>query len=145
MLPQLGQPLVEITAFSRILKPNFSERLSFENILPTQPTNSSKIKDILNKTSTNKSSFLQYRISSYSFRRNYSFLNLEIQRSQYINLWKLFKGGNYTVSAFVLVRMVVKGYCGPKFKSVTKYTQQLMYVSSYIDIYIAMCQSCYSL
>ena len=25
-----------------------------------------------------------YRISSYSFRRNYSFLNLEIQRSQYI-------------------------------------------------------------
>ena len=25
-----------------------------------------------------------YRISSYSFRGNYSFLNLEIQRSQYI-------------------------------------------------------------
>ena len=46
--------------------------------------------------------------SSYSFRGNYSFLNLEIQRSQYIRLkvtvhkcvetiqgWKLFKGGNY--------------------------------------------------
>ena len=26
----------------------------------------------------------RYRISSYSFRRNYSFLDLEIQRSQYI-------------------------------------------------------------
>jgi hypothetical protein len=37
-----------------------------------------------------------YRISSYSFRGNYSFLNLEIQRSQYINVWKLFKGGNYS-------------------------------------------------
>ena len=28
--------------------------------------------------------FSVYRISSYSFRRNYSFFNLEIQRSQYI-------------------------------------------------------------
>ena len=49
-----------------------------------------------------------YRISSYSFRGNYSFLNLEIQRSQYIGPKvtvhkgaetiqgrKLFKGGNY--------------------------------------------------
>ena len=49
-----------------------------------------------------------YRISSYSFRGNYSFLNLEIQRSQYIRPKvtvhkgaetiqgrKLFKGGNY--------------------------------------------------
>ena len=27
---------------------------------------------------------ISYRISSYSFRGNYSFLNLEIQRSQYI-------------------------------------------------------------
>ena len=49
-----------------------------------------------------------YRISSYSFRGNYSFLNLEIQRSQYImpkvtvhkraetiQGRKLFKGGNY--------------------------------------------------
>ena len=49
-----------------------------------------------------------YRISSYSFRGNYSFLNLEIQRSWYIKpnftahkcaatiQWrKLFKGGNY--------------------------------------------------
>ena len=49
-----------------------------------------------------------YRISSYSFRWNYSFLNLEIQRSQYlrpkvtvhkcaktIQGRKLFKGGNY--------------------------------------------------
>ena len=26
----------------------------------------------------------KYRISSYSFRRNYSFLDFEIQRSQYI-------------------------------------------------------------
>ena len=55
--------------------------------------------------------FLQictHRISSYSFRGNYSFLNLEIQRSQYIKPKvtvhkcgetiqgrKLFKGGNY--------------------------------------------------
>ena len=49
-----------------------------------------------------------YRISSYSFRGNYSFLNYEIQRSQYIRPKvtvhkgaetiqgrKLFKGGNY--------------------------------------------------
>ena len=49
-----------------------------------------------------------YRISSYSFRGNYSFLNMEIQRSQYkrpkvtvhkgaetIQGRKLFKGGNY--------------------------------------------------
>ena len=49
-----------------------------------------------------------YRISSYSFRGNYSFLKLEIQRSQYIRPKvtvhkgaetiqgrKLFKGGNY--------------------------------------------------
>ena len=32
----------------------------------------------------------------HSFRGNYSFLNLEIQSSQYINVRKLFKGGNYT-------------------------------------------------
>ena len=50
----------------------------------------------------------KYRISSYSFHVNYSYLNLEIQRSQYIRpkvtvhkcaetiQWrKLFKGGNY--------------------------------------------------
>ena len=50
----------------------------------------------------------EYRISSYSFRGNYSFLDLEIQRSQYIRpkltvykgaetiqARKLFKGGNY--------------------------------------------------
>ena len=30
--------------------------------------------------------FLTYRISSYSFRGNYSVLDLEIQRSQYIRL-----------------------------------------------------------
>ena len=52
--------------------------------------------------------FLKYRNSSYSFRGNYSFLDLEIQRSQYIRPKatvhkgaetiqgrKLFKGGNY--------------------------------------------------
>ena len=39
--------------------------------------------------------FLTFRISSYSFRGNYSFLNLETQRSQYIKVRKLFKGGNY--------------------------------------------------
>ena len=39
--------------------------------------------------------FLTYHISSYSFCGNYFFLNLEIQRSQYINVRKLFKGGNY--------------------------------------------------
>ena len=42
---------------------------------------------------------LRYRISSYSFRGNYSFLDLEIQRSLYIRpkvtVRKLFKGGNY--------------------------------------------------
>ena len=51
---------------------------------------------------------VDYHISSYSVRGNYSFLNLEIQRSQYIRPKvtvhkgaetiqgrKLFKGGNY--------------------------------------------------
>ena len=38
---------------------------------------------------------LMYRISSYLFRGNYSFLDLEILRSQYINVRKLFKGRNY--------------------------------------------------
>ena len=54
------------------------------------------------------SNVLIYRISSYSFSKNYSFLNLEILRSQYIRPKvivhtgaepiqgrKLFKGGNY--------------------------------------------------
>ena len=54
----------------------------------------------------------KYRISSYSVRGNYSFLNLEIKRSQYIRPKvtvhkgaetiqgrKLFKGGNYRNSA----------------------------------------------
>ena len=40
--------------------------------------------------------FSMYRNSSYSFLGNFSFLNLEIQRSQYINVRKLFKGGNYS-------------------------------------------------
>ena len=38
----------------------------------------------------------KYRISSYSFRGNYSFLNLDIQKSQYLKVRKLFKGGNYS-------------------------------------------------
>ena len=39
-----------------------------------------------------------YRISANSFRGNYSFLNLEIQRSQYVRpkVRKLFKGGTYS-------------------------------------------------
>ena len=54
------------------------------------------------------SKLIVYRISSYSFCGNYSFLNLEIQRSQFIRPKvtvhkgaetiqgrKLFKGGNY--------------------------------------------------
>ena len=40
--------------------------------------------------------FTKYRIYSYSFRGNCSFLNLENQRSQYINVRKVFKGGNYS-------------------------------------------------
>ena len=57
---------------------------------------------------TKNPKFYTYRISSYSFRGNYSFLDLEIQRSQYIRSKvtvhkgaetiqgrKLFKGGNY--------------------------------------------------
>ena len=40
--------------------------------------------------------FEEYRISSYSFRGNYSFCNLEIQRLQYINVPKLFKGRSYS-------------------------------------------------
>ena len=42
------------------------------------------------------SHFHTYCISANSFCGNYSFLNFEIQRSQYINLRKLFKGGNYS-------------------------------------------------
>ena len=37
-----------------------------------------------------------YRISSYSFRGNYSFMNLENQRLQHINVQKLFKGGKHS-------------------------------------------------
>ena len=52
---------------------------------------------------THLSRKFKYRISSYSFRRNYSFLNLEIQRpkdivhkcAETIQGGKLFKGGNY--------------------------------------------------
>ena len=40
--------------------------------------------------------YYHHSISSYSFRGNYSFLNLEIQRSQYIRVRKIFKGGNYS-------------------------------------------------
>ena len=46
-----------------------------------------------------KSLNLDYRISSYSFRGDYSFLNLEIQRSQYIRpKVRVHKslGGNYS-------------------------------------------------
>ena len=63
----------------------------------------------LNKPHTDQKTMKNiYRSSSYSFRSNYSFLNLEILRSQYIgpkvivhkcaeNIQgrKLFKGGNY--------------------------------------------------
>ena len=60
-------------------------------------------------------SVCNYRVSSYSFRGNYSFLDLEIQRSQYIRSKvtvhkgaetiqgrKLFKGGNcsFRIMAF---------------------------------------------
>ena len=42
-----------------------------------------------------------YRISANSFRVNYSFLNLTLNMycdlwSQHIQVWKLFKGGNYS-------------------------------------------------
>ena len=49
-----------------------------------------------------------YRISSYSFRGNYSFLNLEIQRSQYIKMQKLFKGGNYSRAETIWRNTVLK-------------------------------------
>ena len=48
------------------------------------------------KSKLTPSDWSKYRISSYSFCGNYSFLNLEIQRSQYINVRKLFKGRNYS-------------------------------------------------
>ena len=51
----------------------------------------------------NMKSKYKYRISSYSFSGNYSFFDLEIQKSQYIrpkvtvqNVRKLFKGRNYS-------------------------------------------------
>ena len=51
-----------------------------------------------------------YHISSYSFCGNYSFLNLKIQRSQYIRpkvtyikVRKLFKGGNYMRKYGILI------------------------------------------
>ena len=62
---------------------------------------------------------LTYRISSYSFRGNYSFLNLEIQRSQYIRPKvtvhkgaetiqgrKLYEDIRYLNPTFAAVRMV---------------------------------------
>ena len=62
-----------------------------------------------------------YRISSYSFRGNYSFLNLEIQRSNYIRPKvtvhkaaetiqgrKLFKGGNYMRKYGILALVLSK-------------------------------------
>ena len=47
-----------------------------------------KILDFIHKHLNYKvlKSFFDYRISSYSIRGNYSFLNLETQRSQYIRL-----------------------------------------------------------
>ena len=54
----------------------------------------SRIKNVrLNRVTFKK--ITAYCISSNSFFGNYSFLNLEIQRSQYINMGNLFKGGNY--------------------------------------------------
>ena len=69
---------------------------------------SDNLKVVLTPAWNHKARLHTYRISSYSFRGNYSFLNLEIQRSQYIRPKvtvhkgaetiqgrKLFKGGNY--------------------------------------------------
>ena len=68
------------------------------------------LKDLTFYTEKNQMprAFLTYRISSFSFRGNYSFLNLEIQKAQYLRSKvtvhkcaetvqgrKLFKGGNY--------------------------------------------------
>ena len=48
----------------------------------------------------------RYSISSYSFRGNYSFLDSEIQRSQYINVRKLFMGVNYSRAETIFGNMV---------------------------------------
>ena len=52
--------------------------------------------DEMDDKSVKRQLIKKYRISANSFRGNYSFLNLEIQRSQYIGVRKLFKGGNYS-------------------------------------------------
>ena len=70
-----------------------------------------------------------YRISSYSFRGNYSFLSLEIQRSQYIRPKvtvhkcaetiqgrKLFKGGNYSRK----YGMPIVSFCAQKQPNLTR-------------------------
>jgi hypothetical protein len=75
----------------------------------------------------------EYRISSYSFRRNYSFFHSEIQRSHNIRpkvtlhkgeetiQWrKLFKGGNYM--RYLFYRFLYPMICG-FISGDTSYTQ----------------------
>ena len=73
---------------------------------------------------TSVSQVIEYRISSYSFRGKYSFLDLEIQRSQCIRPKvtvhkgaetiqgrKLFKGGNYMRKYRICIFGIIWTYC----------------------------------
>ena len=57
-----------------------------------------------------------YPVSTVFTRGNYYFLNLEIQRSQYINVWKLFKGGicmrKYGIQSFWGTKNMCTRYAG---------------------------------
>ena len=57
-----------------------------------------------------------YRISSYSFHGNYSFLDFEIQRSQYINVWKLYEEIRYLNFCVKEVKRNVENICKEKRK-----------------------------
>ena len=51
----------------------------------------------------------------------------------------------FAISAFDLASTAVEGCCRTKFKPVTKYTNQLIYILLYMDMYMAIRQLSYSL
>ena len=76
-------------------KPKSKPKLSYRNTLQDQDDECRGVTLIFPQTSAKEQNLpklipgmctvvIRYRISSYSFRANYSFLNLETQRSQYI-------------------------------------------------------------
>ena len=78
-----------------------------------------------------------YRISSYSFRGNYSFLNLDIQRSQYkrLKVRKLFKGGNYSRAETIWGNTV----CTFSDYGSSFYRQGYLCIKSYVEFFFSLC------